>query len=311
MSSDDDSDEAGRSADEQALAALFASLVADSPPSEVSPEEIIELGKNEHNSALDRRIKRLKLGRNLLLAAALAALVALVVPKLGHSSSSTASSSSSAAAAAAPSAAAAPTSAAASAASGGADAAGAGISAISSAAAPAQSYAAASGAPANPAPINSAPASSASAGSAAAAAAPTPGPKEPGTAAGCALLPTKALAAARAALPAGEFGTIKAPAGCTGGSGATGATLTNPAGRVLSISASRAPAGACTEAAAAVCSPVPGAPDVYQHTNASTTTIWVYGQGYQVVLTRSGGPATVAERADLIAAGRAISKVLG
>src|SRR4051794_26450601 len=99
MSSENNGDEslhgADPTADGRALAALFASLVQDAPASELSPEKVIELGKKEHNRALDQRIKRGKYGRNLLLAAALAALAAIVLPKLGHPSAAVSSARSS------------------------------------------------------------------------------------------------------------------------------------------------------------------------------------------------------------------------
>src|ERR1700712_2301700 len=107
---DDDRSEREPTADEQALTALFAALVQDSPPSEVSPEAVIEQALQDHDAALDQRIKRLKLGRNLLIAAGFAGLVVIFVPKLGHlsrtatSSVSSSAASSAAAPAAAPSA---------------------------------------------------------------------------------------------------------------------------------------------------------------------------------------------------------------
>ncbi len=86
--------------DEEALTAMFASLVQDSPASEVSPERVLELAGSAQDAALERRIKRLKLGRNLLVAAVLVGLVVFVVPKLGHSSTASSATSSSAVASA-------------------------------------------------------------------------------------------------------------------------------------------------------------------------------------------------------------------
>src|ERR1700712_4576706 len=105
---DDDRSEREPTADEQALTALFAALVQDSPPSEVSPEAVIEQALQDHDAALDQRIKRLKLGRNLLIAAVFAGLVVIFVPKLGHLSSTATSSVSSSAASSAAAPAAAP-----------------------------------------------------------------------------------------------------------------------------------------------------------------------------------------------------------
>lgn len=93
-----DGDEGIWAADERAMTDLFASLVADAPASEVSPLDVVRLGRREAREALDTRIRRFKVLRNVLVAAAFAALVVLIVPHLGSgSSSSTAASSAGAA----------------------------------------------------------------------------------------------------------------------------------------------------------------------------------------------------------------------
>lgn len=93
-----DGDEGISAADERAVNDLFASLVADAPASEVSPLDVVRLGRRAARDALDTRIRRFKVLRNVLVAAAFAALVVLIVPHLGSgSSSSTAASSAGAA----------------------------------------------------------------------------------------------------------------------------------------------------------------------------------------------------------------------
>ena len=85
--------------------------------------------------------------------------------------------------------------------------------------------------------------------------------------------------------------------------------MTDAAGQQLTISASKASPGACAKSAP-VCSPVPGVDGAYRHVTSASTTIWVYDDGYQVALTRTGGPTTATERAQMIAAGKAVIRAL-
>src|SRR4051794_20556256 len=87
----------GPMTDEQALTALFASLVADPPPSQLSSEDVIRVAIQEQHRGQVQRSRQLKFGRNLLVAAAFVALLVVVVaPQLRHTSSQTAVSSSAA-----------------------------------------------------------------------------------------------------------------------------------------------------------------------------------------------------------------------
>ena len=72
-----DGDEGISAADERAMHDLFASLVADAPASKVSPLDVVRLGRREARDALDTRIHRFKVLRNVLVAAAFAAVAAL------------------------------------------------------------------------------------------------------------------------------------------------------------------------------------------------------------------------------------------
>src|ERR1700712_228573 len=88
-------------ADEQALRAMFAALVEDAEPSELSPLEVQRQGRNEQRSARDRRSKRIGYTRNALIAAVVIGVIALVAPQLRNSSDTAASSTSASAPAAA------------------------------------------------------------------------------------------------------------------------------------------------------------------------------------------------------------------
>lgn len=74
-------------ADEQALTALFASLVADAEPSELSPLEVQRLAIAGRQRS-DTRSARRRIARNVLLAAAVFAAALLVLPRLIQSSPS-------------------------------------------------------------------------------------------------------------------------------------------------------------------------------------------------------------------------------
>ena len=76
---------------------MFAALVEDADPSELSALQVQRAAKAEQAAGLDRRIRRLKFARNALVAAVLAGVVALVLPHLGGSRAVTASSAYSAA----------------------------------------------------------------------------------------------------------------------------------------------------------------------------------------------------------------------
>lgn len=322
--------------DERALAALFASLVEHSPPSEVSPLEVIKLGTREKDADLDRRVRRLKVGRNVLVAAVIAGVVVLVVPHLGGGSSSTSAANSNASASSSSSevraAAAASGSAGSSgfssvqsgSAAGGAipgPAAGSSAAGTSSAAAAASAASGTSsapaGSPAGSARTGSAPASSAassggaSSGSGAALSA-TDGQPHDTSATACAVLPGKAVAAVRAVFPAGNFGAAAAVPGCQS---RYGVQLPIPAdtGTLLTIIVKRASPGSCDLRTGldAVCSPVAGSPNVFrQKIPGPTTKLWVYGQGYQILL-ETADPGLAASVDKLIAAGRAVITSLG
>ncbi len=293
--------------DEQALAAAFAALVEESPPSEVSPLAVIRLAMQQQR---ERTARRLRIGRNVLLAAVFVAAVVVVVPRLGHSSSTEAASSSSRAYAPyAPYAAAG--SADQSAGSGtpapvAGDAPTAGSSAPAAAAgsstSAAGSSAAASGGLSLPAAGSAAAAASAVAGRA-----PTVAPHTAQPASGCAVLPAKAAAAAKAAFPPGTFGATTTAPGCD----LYGATLApaTPGGTTVTVRVRKAATGRCLHLAVP-CAPTAG--HAYQRAAAgSAPTVWVYGNGYEVALTSTGGPDDAAVAARLVAAGHAVIAALG
>ncbi len=287
----------GRTADEVALAALFAAVVLESPASEVSPDDVIELGRKEQRAVLDRHTRRRIYGRNLLIAAAVVALLAIVLPKLGNSQSdtaATASSTSAAAAAAAPSAAPA--------------AAGSGGSAAAGEAAPGTYPAPAEGSAAATSAGSSAAASSEAAAVASDGLPAATSAKGPPVAAvaGCAPLPAKVLAAVRVVLAAQGVVGGSGLAECTGG---YGAGFTGPHGAELTITVSRAAPGACRQRPPG-CTAVPGALGAYQGpgTAADPGTIWVYGDGYEVAV---AGLGTVLSTQARIAAAQVVIKALG
>lgn len=306
----------GRTADEQAIAAMFTSLVQGAPPSEVSPFQVIRLARDEVRAAGDRRARRLKIGRNVLLAAAFAAVVVLVAPHLGSSSTGEATAASSASSAAAgTSAASAP---AAGAAAVGAPAASAPAASSSSAAGSAAASGA--GSASASASSNQAGEASSSAASSGGAAAGAPAPMPAGaiplvptvtsTVAGqCPMLPASLVAGVRAAFPTGYFGAPVAVSRCAG---LFGATLSAPRhADTLTIVVRRAAVGECRGAVASDCSPVAGEPGVYRTLTAGPAgTIWVYGRGLEVQLFGAGFQiSALPDR--LIAAGRAVVSTLG
>ena len=107
------------------------------------------------------------------------------------------------------------------------------------------------------------------------------------------------MAAARAALPAGEFTGVSGPVDCAGRSGAQ---LTGPAGRSVTITVTEAPSGACRTG----CTRVPGTTDAFQRAG----TVFVYGDGHQVTLSSPAGSPAVPVAAR-VAAGRAVIRALG
>ena len=288
MNEDDHRGEQQPMTDEEALTAMFASLVEDSPASEVSPDRVIQLAGGEQDAALERRIKRLKLGRNFLLVAVLAGFVAIVVPKIGHSSSESSAPSSSSAAAPA----AAPVPAASAAGSAAASAASAPAAAASVPAAAPGAPASGSAASDGPTPGGSSPAGTSAQAAESAAAAPASGAASAAaggglpsptaaSSSGCSLLPPKAVLAVRAQFPAGYFGPATLPAECTGLYGATMESRAPNRGP-LHIDVTRAGAGSCREAVPA-CTPLAGARGAYQQaTPGLGSPVYVYGNGYQV-----------------------------
>lgn len=307
--------------DEQALTDLLASLVADAPAGQISPLEIIKLGRIDRRRALDTRIKRFKVLRNVLVAAAFAGLVVLIVPHLGASSSESAvassrsssrSSSTPAPAAAGPGAASAPFAASGSEEEG---VAGAGSAAAASGVASGAMSAAAS-APtrsgaARPDVVTTSGDSGQSSGHAAdssAASAASGAPAVSGVR--CAPLSAGSLVAVTSVFPAGSFGPATAATGCAE-SGANlpfaGSLLTSTArpGATLVVTVGRAGTGACVPVG---CVRRPGAnADAYA---APAGSVWVYGNGFQVLLETSGKfvrPPTVDE---LVDAGRAVITTL-
>lgn len=300
--------------DEKALTDLFASLVADGPASEISPLAVIKLGRIDQRTALDAKIKRFKVLRNVLVAAAFAALVVLIVPHLGARSAESAASSSSASVAAAPAAAASKDyralvtgSPAGSAAAGGAAAGGA--------AAP-QARASSAG--------SESPASAAAAMSAAAAPAPTNGGVRPDTAAApsgvlapsaagarCPPLSAGSLAAVRATFPAGYFGAATAATDCAGSGSnrpVAGSVLTinTSPGAALVVTVVRAATGACVPAG---CVRRPS-PDADTYLAPAGSSVWVYGNGYQVLLETNGKLVRPLGIDQLVTAGRAVITAL-
>lgn len=217
-------------ADERALRRMFAALVQDAEPSELSPLAIQRQARSEQGSTADRRARRLRYTRNVLIAAVFAAVVAVVLPHLGGSGSTTAasgsSSSSSAASAAASSGGAEVSGAAAGSYSG--MAAGAGAASTSAAArAPAANSAAASGA------ASSAPAAG---GDAAAGGAPA-GSSAAGSAASSGAMSSGAMSSSAAAAPAApSAGATSSDASSAGGASSAAASSAAAAG-----SASRGP----------------------------------------------------------------------
>lgn len=85
--------------DEQALRAMFAALVEDAAPSELSLQQVQRVAGAERRAGRDSRRKRLSYARGALIAAVLVGVVALVVPRLGTGASTASSGSSSKAAA--------------------------------------------------------------------------------------------------------------------------------------------------------------------------------------------------------------------
>ncbi len=320
----DDRDDIG-AADEQALRTMFAALVQDAAPSELSPLQVQRLARAEHGATLDRRIKRLKFTRNALVAAVLAGVVALVAPHLGSPGTETAASSSSAsstsaAAAAAPaeaSSAAAGTFAASSGAGGLAPmsaGSGDGSSAASAPAGGGAATSAAGGASAAPAPAGTSAAPSgamsssamssgaASSGGASGGGSSSASPTGASAAAGCVPVSPRWFAPVRAALP-GYRGTIRITS-------CTAETSGGPSAGTVAFVVSNATSGVCVKAADGGCqpvagTPVPGTKDAYADRGA-VTVVGTGGLSVRVTST-AGGP----DRPELIAAARTLLKTLG
>lgn len=298
--SDNDQDDIS-AADEQALRAMFAALVDDAAPSELSPLEVRRSATSENDATLDRRLKRLKFTRNALVAAALAGVVALLLPHLGSTSTGTAASSSASAAAAG----AIPQS---------AGAAADGSSAASSA--PASGGASGSSAAGGAAP---APAVSSAAGSAASSGAMSSGGASGGSSAagpsassasasassgvaGCLPGSARWFAPVRAALP-GYRGTVRITSCSVEDSrGSAAGTVTFVVSTATSAVCQGAAAGGCQPVDG---TPVPGTKDAY--VNGAAVTV-VGARGVSVTVTSAaGGP----DRQALITAARALLTTIG
>lgn len=327
-------------ADEQALVALFAALVQDAEPSGLSPLKAQELARNEERRANGQRTRRLRITRNVLVAAVIVAVLVLVFPRLlpesGSTTAGVASSSASAAmSAAAPvaSAAAAPPPAAATRAAAPSSAAagssgrvggalgegtddrensasagpqrGAGTSAAASAA---SSGAAASG---GPVPTSAPASSGVLAGAAGTAGSSAMSSDAGGSAGGCRLLPGKSIAAVRAAFPAGYFGAAARVSTC----GGYGAQLNagSPEAVTVVVLVRKAPAGACrTARSGGACPEEPVAAGVFRRMTAGgAPQTWVYGGGYEVYLNVAGRFPPKVEPDRLVAAGRSVIEALG
>ena len=331
-----DHDEDIPATDEQALTELFAALVADAPASSASPLELIKLGRIEQRRALDARIKRFKVVRNVLVAAALAALVVLIVPHLGSGSAESTAASSSSSSAAATFAAAggsAPQ-------QGGEVAAGSaasnapvesGAASAGSSAAAAASGAASSAGPAGPAISSPSAMSSGAAApnasgatrgevsrssSTSASAAATSAPAS--SAAGCPALPAEALASFEAAFPAGYFGPVLSPFAQSSGPNTRCSLFESrlpvvKQGVTVFVAVRRAPVAVCGIA----CRPRPGQAGTYVGDSggplAYLSPLYVYADGYEVaVFTTRTGPSPVGPTFEQLAAGaRAVIKTLG
>jgi len=329
-------------ADEQALVALFASLVQDAEPSGLSPLKVQELARNEARLATGQRERRFRITRNVLVAAVLAAAVVWVFPRLlpesGSSTTAGSSSASAATSAAAPVAsvadapppaaatrAAAPSSAAAGSSGRVGGALGEGTDdRETSASAPGQGagqVTSGSASAASSAAAASVPASGAASGSAGAGAAPTPvssamssaaaTPDAGSAAGGCRLLPGNAIAAVRAAFPAGYFGAATRVSTC----GGYGAQLNagSPEAVSVVVLVRKAPAGACrTSRSGVACPEEPVAAGVFRTMTAGgAPQIWVYGGGYEVFLSVAGRFPPKVEPDRLVAAGRRVIEALG
>jgi hypothetical protein len=126
------------------------------------------------------------------------------------------------------------------------------------------------------------------------------------------LLPSRAVLAVRAQFPAGYFGPATLPAQCTGLYAAT-VEPRAPNRQPLHIGVTRATAGSCRKPAAGpACTPVAGAPGAYrQPTAGQGSTVYVYGNGYQVELVVDAPVGTGVTAADLARAGEAVISSLG
>ena len=312
--------------DQQALTDLFASLTADAPPSEVSPLRIVKLGNAERNESIDRRIRRLKIVRNVAVAAAIATVVVLAVPKiLGNSTSDSASApaqNAPAAAASAAPAASIPVAAAGSvsdpnlsgefAVQGSTEASSA--AAASGAAAPAASAPAASAPAAPPSAAAAASsaasfaASSAGSGTASSAAAASSGAASSAAGESCDATSTRTEVAVRAALTANAL-ALAGLSECSDRKQLAPEPTSSTAGtseNAVLVNVRKAPPSACGTTAPVTCHAVTGASGAYR-TTSGELAVWVYGKGYEVYLQPViGGPSI--DR--LISAGRAVIKAL-
>lgn len=338
--SGDDAGERGSdisAADERALRAMFAALVEGAEPSEQSPLDVQRLALQAQRSARDRRSQRIRYTRNVLIAAVLVGVVALVVPQLASTSTNSAASSSGSAAAPAAGSQGSETFAAGAAAGGTAPmragatgdrsrteersaAAASSAAAIGSAAAP--SVSSSSGAAAAPAAsaaagsggsdagtsASSGAASSgaASASSSAASSAPLSSsalpPGEASSSGACPAVSAIALADVRAALPT-DYRDARVTSECGrlqfAGSGS------RPG---VSLLVSRSQPGSCAQGATPPCRAIPGQPGAYFDDHTSLAVVIVYGRGLAVtVTTEVGGPS----RSQLLAVARVLLRSVG
>ncbi len=317
--------EPGATPDERAVAELFGALVADAPPSELSPLSVLAAAKREQRLGIDARQRRSRWTKGALIAAVVAGLAVVIVPKLDLGVSSNATSAPSSAIAADATVAAAGASSAAgtaSAAEGGAagsaassagpnaagSSAAASSAALSSAAgstsaasSAAASSAAASGGAGFSAPTAAAPPTLASSGAAASSPASAPGRLANDA---CPSLNAAAVKAARDALkgvsPEPKIFAVQAlPDGCL-------ARSVGPAdgGALVNITVSRAaPPCKATTGCTSDQSLAGSAAD-------ARATATAYGKGFKVEVERIGGVGKLTA-AQLVAVGRAVLGTLG
>jgi hypothetical protein len=276
-------------ADQQALTDLFASLVADAPAFEVSPLEIVELGRIEQRHALDSRVKRFRVVRNLAVAAAVVAMVVLIIPHLGSSSSeSTAAASSSSSAAAAS----------------GSPSPQAGVAAAGSAAGSGNASGSAAGSEAESAGGTSA--AAASGAMSAAAPAAVAGSSASTSGAGCPMLPARALEAFETAFPIGYYGRVtpdSSAAPCVLFESRLPVVKQN---ETVTVAVRRAAVGACRQAG---CEPVAGQPGVYGGDASAGPGVlvvgpfYVYADGYEVAVVSQRTVSPIGASFDQLVAG--------